>query len=64
MKMSGVSVGLAWLSHFNPVFLPAILLVFTYSAFPYSHPDKFWPKPQRFLKPLSSAMRKKILNKA
>ncbi|MEN8215509.1 MAG: heavy metal translocating P-type ATPase [Pseudomonadota bacterium] len=35
MKMSGVSVGLAWLSHFNPVFLPAMLLVFTYSAFPY-----------------------------
>jgi len=35
MKMSGVTIGLSWLSYFNPVFLPAMLLMFTYSAFPY-----------------------------
>ncbi len=32
---SNVSLGLSWLSYLNPIFLPAMLLVFTYSALPY-----------------------------
>ncbi|MCI5116359.1 MAG: heavy metal translocating P-type ATPase [Candidatus Electrothrix sp. LOE1_4_5] len=35
MATSGISVGLSWLTFFNPTYLPAALLVFTYSSFPY-----------------------------
>jgi len=35
IKTSGVSLGLSWLSYANPIFLPVMLGVFTYSALPY-----------------------------
>jgi len=35
IKMSGVSIGLSWMSSINPVFFPVMLVVFTYTAFPY-----------------------------